>query len=365
MSAERRARWWLRVVLAPRRRALRYGVALALALASLALARALHGLEGGDLSGLALASVVLSAIYGGLGPALLDTAVTALGIDYLISEPVGRVFDSCVLRVAVYGLVGYLIASIVASLREAYAHLDAERRETERAKQAREEVLAVVSHDLRSPLSSIRLNAEFMRRLPAEERAAQAPPAVEGILRSARQMGRLIDDLLDAVRLEKGQFRLELGQEDLAALADEALEDLQSAAQARAVRMAKEARRGDYALRCDGARIRQALDNLVDNAIKFSPDGGVVEVSLRASSAELAVAVKDSGPGIAEADLARVFDRYWQAGPMAHKGTGLGLFITRSIVEAHGGRIEVESRPGQGAAFTVHLPREGPTFAAR
>ena len=69
--------------------------------------------------------------------------------------------------------------------------------------------------------------------------------------------------------------------------------------------------------------------------------------------------VRDCGPGIAEPDLARIFDRYWQAGPQAHKGTGLGLFITKSIVEAHGGRIEVESRPGQGAAFTVRLPRAG------
>lgn len=359
MVALTRRRWsWQRFLLAPRSATQRYGVAVLLACASLSLVYVLPE-AGSELSSLALFSVVLSALYGGLGPALLDTAITALGIDYFFAAPVRRVFDSwdSLLRILIFGLVGFLIADIVASLRDAYGRLRAEHREAELAKRAREDVLAMVSHDLRSPLSSILLSADDLGRMVERRPPEELRAAAQRIARSGRHMSRLIDDLLDAVKIEKGQFRIEPGAHDLAALAEEALHSVGAAAQAKGVRLQRLVPEGDYRLRCDGARVTQALSNLLGNAVKFSPEGAVVEIELQSRAAQLAVKVTDCGPGIAEQDLPLLFLRYGQAKATAYKGTGLGLFIAQSIAQAHGGHIAVVSRPGRGAAFTLTLPR--------
>jgi signal transduction histidine kinase len=340
-------RFWERFLLAERSPLLRYGVAAMLAALSLLLVHLLRGLDRTESSSLALASVVLSAIYGGLGPALLDTGLTALGIDYLFNEPRYVVFDSwgSVVHIVVHGLVGALIANIVASLRSAY-------REAEAARRAREDILAVVSHDLRSPLSAILLGAEYLEH--ASEGKARG--VAEGVERSGRQMGRLIDDLLDAVKIEKGQFRIQPGEHDAVPIVEDALMGVRVAAEAKAVRLAAALPAGSLPLRCDRGRLTQALANLLGNAVKFSPEGALVEVEVRESAGEMRFTVRDCGRGIAEEDLPHIFGRYWQAAATAHQGTGLGLFITRSIVEAHGGRIEVTSRPGQGSSFTLILP---------
>ena len=352
------ARFWERFMLAQRGPLQRYGVAALLAVAALVLAFLLQGIEGGQFSSLALASVVLSAIYGGLGPALLGTAITAVGIDYLLSEPRYVVFDSwtSVIHIVMHGLVGALIANIVASLRNAYHDAQAARR-------AREDILAVVSHDLRSPLSSILLRTSMLKRQGENGlSAAEALGAAEGIARSGHQMRRLIEDLLDAVRIEKGQFRIEIARHDLLEIVEDAVHTVLAAAEAKGIRLEQGLPERACYLRCDRERITQALANLLGNAVKFSPDGAVIEVAVQSSSDSVEISVKDSGPGIAEAELPRLFGRYWQAQSTAQRGTGLGLFITKSIVEAHGGRIRVASQPGDGALFTISLPREpGPT----
>ena len=338
---------WSRFVLAERGPLARYGVAVALAAASLLIALALQQVEEARYSSLALATVVLSAIYGGLGPALVDTAITAVGIDLLLSMPRFVVFDSWLsaIHILVHGAVGALTASIVASLRSAW-------REAEAARRTREDVLALVSHDLRSPLAAILLNAELLKR--TDEPSVQA--SARGVERSAMRMRRLIDDLLDAVKMEKGQFRIEPAEHDPVHIVEDAVLGVQAAADAKAVRIAVRAPQEGLRLRCDRVRLTQALSNLLSNAVKFSPEGGLVEVAARTSAAELAIAVKDGGPGIAEGDLPHIFGRYWQAAATAHQGTGLGLYIAKSIAEAHGGRIEVASRPGQGTEFVLRLP---------
>jgi len=352
---DRRARFWERFVRAERSVALRYGVAVLLAAASLLLATLFRGLEKADISSLALASVVLSAIYGGRGPALLDTAITAVGIDYLFTEPLYAAFNSwaSAIYIVVHGLVGLLIADIVARLRDAYRDLRLEHEETVLAKRAREDVLAVVSHDLRSPLSAILLGAEYLKQATSGEPREIAG----GVERSGRQMSRLIEDLLDAVRIEKGQFRLEIARHDLGEILNDALRETEAAAQAKGVRLVRAVPPGRHELDCDRGRLAQALANLLGNAVKFSPEGAAVQLELHPEPGRVRLVVRDWGPGIPEDELPLIFGRYWQAQGTAHQGTGLGLFIAKSIAEAHGGRIEVDSRPGAGSVFSLYLPR--------
>ena len=345
---------WERFLLAKRSAARRYGVALLLGIASLAIVALLQAVEEAHFSSLALTSVVLSAIYGGRGPALLDTLITAVGTDLLLSEPAFVAFDTwgSVIHIVVHALVGLLVAEIVARSRDAYRELHDQHGRTLAAKRAREEVLAIVSHDLRSPLSAILFAAECLKRgAPGEQRSIVAT-----VERSGRQMSRLIEDLLDAERIDRGQFRIESGRHDLVEIVEETLLGVRSAAEGKHVRIEADLPRGPVPIDCDRLRIAQVVANLAGNAVKFTPQGTSVRVTLERAAAHVCIRVIDQGAGIPEADLPRLFSRHWQAPGTAHQGTGLGLFICKSIVDAHGGRIEVAAPAGGGTAFTVTLP---------
>ncbi|HEX2197191.1 MAG TPA: HAMP domain-containing sensor histidine kinase [Burkholderiales bacterium] len=354
--------WLERFVLTERGPWRRYGVALALALGSLALVHLLHLVEGTQLSSLAVASVVLSALYGGLGPALLDAAVTAIGIDYYYAAPLAAVFDSwtSVARVLTYVAIGVLIAGVVAALRDAHRRLHGQLQQVEQAKRARENMLAIVSHDLRSPLTAVLLGIGYVKRAAGEEKAlAGLDGALDAIHRSAESMKRLVDDLLDAARIEAGRFSLDPSRQDVLPILEDAVESARLAAEARRVSLELQAPAGQAHLaRCDRQRLTQVLANLIGNAVKFSPEGARVEVRLADDGEWLRIDVRDWGPGIAEKDLPNLFGRYWQAAETAHLGTGLGLYIARAIVESHGGRIAVASRAGEGTTFSVYLRRD-------
>jgi signal transduction histidine kinase len=349
-----------RFVLAQRGAPLRYGVAVVLAVGSLLLVHLLNLVEGTQLSALAVASVVLSGLYGGLGPALLDAAITAIGIDYYYSEPLARVFDSwsSLFRVLTYAAIGALIAGVVASLRDAHRRLHTQLQEVEQAKRARENTLAIVSHDLRSPLSAVLLGIAYVRRAAAEGNSLQSlAGALDAIQRSADSMRRLVDDLLDAARIESGRFSIEPARQRLLPIVEDAVHAARLAADAKRMRIELKAPEDEYIVHCDRQRLLQVLSNLIGNAVKFSPEGAPLEVRLGAEGEWLRIEVRDSGPGIAQEQQPHVFTRYWQATDTAHLGAGLGLFIAKTIVESHGGRISVESEPGRGSTFTVHLPK--------
>ena len=352
--------WWARFLVVERGPVQCHAVAAALGATSLAVVSALSRLEGANFSSLALASVVLSAIYGGRGPAMLCTLVTAIGIDYLLAEPLFQVFDSwtSVLRIVTYGTVGYLIADLVSSLRTAYRRLHEEHRKANLAVKARDNVLAMVSHDLRSPLSSILLHAGFLwRALVHGEPVSDLRSGLQSIHRSARTMNRLIEDLLDAVKIEAGRFRIEQKTSDLLPIIEDAVEGTRSAAEAKRIRLVLDVPNARQELSCDRDRLTQAMTNLLSNAVKFSPDGAPVEVKLDSSGDWISISIQDWGPGIPDEHLCQLFRPYWQAAETAHLGTGLGLYISKSIVDAHGGRIEVRSAQERGATFTVLLPK--------
>lgn len=345
-------------------------MAALLASGLLALVHLLALLEGTRLSSLALVSVVLSAIYGGMGPALLAAAISAVGIDYFIVEPVGSIFQSWtgVLRVLTYGAIGVVVASIVASLRAAYRELHAQYRETDQARRARENMLAIVSHDLRSPLSAVLLGIGYVKDAAARGTPiADLAGALDAVHRSADAITRLVDDLLDAAAIEAGRFSIAPQLQDVPPIVEEAVKAARLAAEAKRIRIELSIQESTPGALVDRQRLTQVLANLIGNAVKFSPEGARVGVALHAEPARIRIEVSDSGPGISQEELPQLFSRYWQAPKTAHLGTGLGLFIARSIVEAHGGSIEVNSVPGRGARFSVLLPATAgrPPAAAR
>ena len=173
-------------------------------------------------------------------------------------------------------------------------------------------------------------------------------------------MSRLIRDLVDVSSIEAGRFSVTTTPQPLRALVEESVAALLPVAQARSLQLTSELPDGDnFELAADRDRIEQVLTNLIGNAIKFTPAGGTIIVRGERRDSELWLSVTDSGPGIASPQLPHVFERYWQAPETASLGHGLGLAIAKGIVDAHAGRIWVESKLGVGTTFRVALPLAG------
>jgi PAS domain S-box-containing protein len=229
-------------------------------------------------------------------------------------------------------------------------------REAQAATAIRDEVLSIVSHDLRNPLNTILMSAGFLIEIsPPDERRASAKQ-LEIIRRQADRMQRLIQDLLDVTRIEAGRLPLELDRVDPRSLLIETLESFQALAAQQQVRLQSEARDDLPPLLVDRDRVLQVFGNLVGNALRFTPAGGTVTLRADRRARKLEFCVTDTGQGIDPDELPRVFERFYQVRQTRRSGAGLGLAIARGIVEAHGGTIRVESEAGVGSTFCFTLP---------
>jgi signal transduction histidine kinase len=280
----------------------------------------------------------------------------------------GRVLGAITLAAAVesgrrYRATDVALAEEVA--RRAALAIDNARMYTlaQQAIRAREAVLAVVSHDLRNPLASILLNATmFLDMAPDGVLEPWMQDNLRQIVGSVEQTNRLITDLLDVARMEQnGGIPLDRSAVDARPLVAAAMRMLQPQAAARGVQLVDETA-GPLPVLADPDRIVQVLSNLLGNAVKFTEPGGCVRVTAERYGAEQWIAVADTGVGIPEEHQPHVFDRFRQVG-RDRRGVGLGLPIARGIVEAHGGRIWVESRPGAGTTIRFTLPVADPDAA--
>jgi signal transduction histidine kinase len=232
------------------------------------------------------------------------------------------------------------------------------------ATRARDDLVAIVSHDLRNPIHTINLAASFLLEVaPAEDRRITSRRQLDVIRRSANRANRLISDLLDVARIQAGGLAVEPVPGEAASLVQEAFETAAPMAAGKKVALEREVPENLPAVCVDRDRILQVFANLIGNAIKFTPEGGHITICAESETLAVKFAVRDTGPGIPPEHLPHVFDRYWQAKSTAKLGTGLGLSIAKGIVEAHGGRIWVESEPGQGASFLFTLPAAPSTGA--
>jgi signal transduction histidine kinase len=232
--------------------------------------------------------------------------------------------------------------------------------EAERLKALHEDLLSVVSHDLKNPLSTILINAEVMvvsGKLEEPERHK-----VEAILRSAERMIRLIGDLLDWARIDLGKIVIEKEPVRIGDLMDEAMDFITAIGEQKGVRLETRVGNSDENVWCDRHRVLQILSNLLGNAVKFTPAGGLIKLEAQLKPGEFLISVKDNGTGMSAEARRHIFERFWQVQDTAYLGSGLGLAIVKGLVEAHGGRIWVESELGKGSAFFFALPSEAPSM---
>jgi PAS domain S-box-containing protein len=231
-----------------------------------------------------------------------------------------------------------------------------------RAVRARDEMLGVVSHDLRSPLQTIELaTRQIASRMRKEGCCEWLTGPAERILRSSRTARRLIEDLLDIVAIEEGKLSIRRSEVDPAVLLQDMLEALQPQAEERQLLLEASADPGLAPISGDHDRILQVLTNLIGNALKFTPAGGRVSVRATRHGGMGVFSVTDTGPGISEEQRQHLFNRFWQADSADRRGRGLGLAIAKGIVEAHGGKLWLESEVGQGTKFFFSVPLVPPT----
>lgn len=227
------------------------------------------------------------------------------------------------------------------------------------ANRARDEVLGIVSHDLRNPISAIAMCARVLEENPPADEAARKELLIT-IRESTEWVNHLIEDLLDVANIERGRLSLEVGAEEPSQLVLQALHMFEVEAEENGIALEARLPTNLPLAAADGARVVQVLGNLLRNALKFTPRDGSVVIAVEPHDRSLLFTVADTGPGINPENLSRVFERYWQSSTGSRaRGAGLGLSIARGIVEAHGGRIWVNSELGKGSTFAFTIPETG------
>jgi len=227
--------------------------------------------------------------------------------------------------------------------------------ELERAVQAREDVLAVVSHDMRNFLQAIRSGVQLLLSERAHVREDMRNLIHERIKITVELMNRMISDLMDMTNIRVGRIALTLQTEVVASLIHDSMIVHEPLAQQKGIRLTSELLCPDDLVRCDRERVLQVLANLIGNALKFTQHGEIV-IRTERDGQHVKVSVMDSGSGIESTDLPHVFDAYWSKSAAPQRGTGLGLYITKRIVEAHGAKIWIDSQIGSGTTVHFCLP---------
>lgn len=252
-----------------------------------------------------------------------------------------------------------VIASLLLEERGATdVSLQSERGAGDAAIAARDDFLAMVSHDLRTLLSGIALNAALLVQEASPDAAGESViKRADSVQRFATRMTRLVEDLTDVASIEAGRLKVVVEDLDAALLLREAVDTFQPVAASRGITLGATIPEDALPARFDHERIGQVLGNLISNAIKFTDRGGRIDIGVELDGSDLRFTVRDNGKGMPPEALTVIFERFWQVPSTTRRGLGLGLYISKCIVEAHGGRIWAESQVGRGSTFFFTLPR--------
>ncbi len=241
-----------------------------------------------------------------------------------------------------------------------FREIEIKSRELEVASQHKSEFLASMSHELRTPLNAIIGYSELLEEEAGDVDAGRLVPDLQKIATAAKHQLSLINDILDLSKIEAGRMELELADFDLRSAIENALILVRERASRRGIALTQSVGNGIGVVRADERKVKQVLLNLLSNALKFTPEGGRVDITAAVNGRMVEVSVADTGIGIAPEDQEVVFEEFRQVGTAEKKaeGTGLGLALSRKFVELHGGRMWVQSRVGKGSAFTFSLPAD-------
>jgi signal transduction histidine kinase len=326
----------------------RYLGALALSLAVVAARLALDPVWGREHNRhlVFIPAVILAAWLFGFGPGVLVAAESTIALALFWTPPhAGPMPFVADAELALFFVIGLFVSGLVESL-------DRARRRAAAAVSAREQLLAVVAHDLRNPLATVRLSAGVLRR--TLERDEVQDRNVARVERAVAQMDRLIGDLVDAAKIEQGSLPVVLRPEPAGSIVREVAEAFALRAQDRGVTLKVGEGPDDGVVLGDRSRLVQVLGHLLDNALRVTSQGDSVWLRAEHREREVVFEVQDTGPGIAPKDIRHVFERHWKT---PGGGTGLGLFIAQGIVMAHGGRLDVRTAHGHGATFFFAIAR--------
>lgn len=290
-------------------------------------------------------TVLVAAWLGGLGPGVLSAVLSTLALGYFWMDVARESVAVSIVELGLFCAIGIALSAMVESLHRA-------RARAETAGRSRERVMEIVAHDLRNPLGAIGMSAEALLRKPAE---GEDRRHVERILRATARMNRLIGDLVDVSGIEHETLAMTRAREPVESIVRETAEAFMPRAEQRHITLEVGDPPRGLAIAADRARIVQLLGNLIGNALKFTPEGGRVALRVSEQGHQVLFEVADTGPGIPPDHVPHIFEQYWKGDG---EGTGLGLFIARSIVQAHRGELGVKTAPGAGATFFFTLPRD-------
>ena len=234
----------------------------------------------------------------------------------------------------------------------------AEHTKTKASLTTRDEFLAIVSHDLRNPIGAISSCMEMLLEESVERKIDKETRSwIELAKRNADSSLRLINDILDMERIAEGKLELEVTRCDIGKLIKETMDSFVHAAAAKNVLLRCVPTVITETLDCDRDRLVQVLSNLIGNALKFTPEGGKIVLKAEGAAADVTISVRDTGIGIHDEKKDQIFEKFTQLGSKDRRGLGLGLHISKMLVEAHGGKLWVESKLGEGSLFSIKLPR--------
>lgn len=343
---------------------LRYGAAVLIVALFVALRGVMESIVGEQSPYVVLLpGIVLSAWFGGIGPGVFATLLSALAADWFFIEPTWSVFIydkglAEALRIHIYVADGLIISWLVGQLRSAVQKSRRNEAELALADRRKDDFLAILGHELRNPLAPLANGIELLKRRDADPDTVRE--TVRMMDRQVQLMTHLVDDLLDVARIRQGKVVLQKEPHPLSEIVSRAVELCRPMIEARRHRLSFELPDVPVWVEADSIRLTQVLTNLLSNAAKYTHEGGEIRLSVRVVQPDVLISIRDNGIGIAADRLPRVFELFHQADDSpAHTqtGLGLGLAVVQSLVRAHAGSITAHSDGlGHGSEFTVRLP---------